>query len=162
MPAVRLALTCGSGDFKGYVAVAAYYVDLPRGSNDGSAMRADVLDAAILTGAAPAFNGRGRFAALVILRLGFDLEHRFAAGCYILYAGLLSQPFGGFFAQCRDRPAVSGVVLNVQAMSLSGFLEFLIVVLFPEPDAPTNATNSPGLTDRLMPSKALTMFSPLP
>lgn len=62
MPAVRLALTCGSGDFKGYVAVAAYYVDLPRGSNDGSAMRADVLDAAILTGAAPAFNGRGRFA----------------------------------------------------------------------------------------------------
>ena len=128
MPAVRLALTCGSGDFKGYVAVAAYYVDLPRGSNDGSAMRADVLDAAILTGAAPAFNGRGRFTALVILRLGFDLEHRFAVGCYILHAGLLSQPFGGFFAQCRDRPAVSGVVLNVQAMSLSGFLEFLIVV----------------------------------
>ena len=68
------------GLFEWYVAVAAYHVDLPRGSNDGSAMWADILDAAVLAGAAPAFDGRGRFAALVIVGFGFDLERRFAAG----------------------------------------------------------------------------------
>lgn len=115
--------------FEWYVAVAAYHVDLPRGSNDGSAMWADVLDTAILAGAAPAFDGCSRFVALVIVVFGFDLERRFAAGGYILHAGLLGQPFGGFFAQCRDRPAVGGVMLNVQAVGLRGFLEFLIVVV---------------------------------
>ena len=100
--------------FEWYVAVAAYHVDLPRGSNDGSAMWADVLDTASLAGAAPAFDSRSRFAALVIVGLGFDLEHRFAAGGYIRHAGLLGQPFGGFFGQRRDRPAISGVVLDVQ------------------------------------------------
>ena len=69
----------GLGLFEWYVAVAAYYIDLPRGPNDGSAMRADVLDAAILAGAAPAFDGRGCFAALIIVGLGFDLERRFTA-----------------------------------------------------------------------------------
>ena len=117
------------GLFEWYVAVTAYYVDLPRGSNDGSAMWADVLDAAILAGAAPAFDGRSRFAALVIVGFGFDLERRFAAGGYILHAGLLGQPFGGFFGQRRDRPAISGVVLDVQAVCFGGFLEFLIVVV---------------------------------
>ena len=115
--------------FEWYVAVAAYYVDLPRGPDNGSAMRADVLDAAVLAGATPAFDGRGRFAALVIVRLGFDLEHRFAAGGYILHAGLLGQPCGGFFGQRRDRPAISGVVLDVQAVVLRGFLKFLVVVV---------------------------------
>ena len=115
--------------FEWYVAVAAYHVDLPRGSNDGSAMWADVLDAAILAGAAPAFDSRSRFAALVIVGFGFDLEHRFAAGGYICHAGLLGQPFGGFFAQCRDRPAVGGVMLDVQAVGLGGVLEFLVVVI---------------------------------
>lgn len=117
------------GLFEWYVAVTAYYVDLPRGSNDGSAMRADVLDAAIFAGAAPAFDGRGRFAALVIVGFGFDLERRFAAGGYIRHAGLLGQPFGGFFAQCRDRPAAGGVMLDVQAVGLGGVLEFLVVVI---------------------------------
>ena len=115
--------------FEGYIAVAAYYVDLPRGSNDSSAMRADVFDAAILAGAAPAFDGRSRFAALVIVGFGFDLERRFAAGGYILHAGLLGQPCGGFFGQRRDRPAVGGVMLDVQAMGFGGFLEFLVVVV---------------------------------
>lgn len=115
--------------FEWYVAVAAYHVDLPRGSNDGSAMWADILDAAVLAGAAPAFDGRGRFAALVIVGFGFDLERRFAAGGYILHARLLGQPFGGFFGQRRDRPAISGVVLDVQAVGFGGFLEFLIVVV---------------------------------
>ena len=64
--------------FEWYVAVAAYHVDLPRGPDNSSAMRADVLDAAIFAGAAPAFDGCGRFAAIVIVGLGFDLEHRFA------------------------------------------------------------------------------------
>lgn len=122
--------------FEGYVAVAAYHVDLPRSSNDGSAMRADVLDAAILAGAAPAFDGRSRFAALVIVGLGFDLEHRFAAGRYILHAGLLGQPCGGFFGQRRDRPAVGGVLLDVQAMGFGGFLEFLVVVVPVVADVP--------------------------
>lgn len=81
------------GLFEWYVAVAAYYVDLPGRPDDGSAMRADILDAAILAGAAPAFDGRGRFAAFVIVGLGFDLEYRFAAGGYILHARLLGQPF---------------------------------------------------------------------
>ena len=115
--------------FEGYVAVAAYHVDLPRRPNDGSAMQADVLDTAILAGAATAFDGRSRFAALVIVSLGFDLEYCFAAGGYILHAGLLGQPFGGFFSQRRDRPAVGGVMLDVQAMGFGGFLEFLIVVV---------------------------------
>lgn len=117
------------GLFEWYVAVAAYHVDLPRGSDNGSAMRADVLDAAILAGAAPAFDGRGRFAALVIVGFGFDLERRFAAGGYILHAGLLGQPCGGFFGQRRDRPAISGMVIDVQAVGFGGFLEFLIVVV---------------------------------
>ena len=115
--------------FEGYVAVATYHVDLPRSSNDGSAMRADVLDAAILAGAAPAFDGRGRFAALVIVGFGFDLERRFTAGGYILRAGLMGQPCGGFFSQRRDRPAVGGMVLDVQTVGLGGFLEFLVVVV---------------------------------
>ena len=106
--------------FEWYVAVATYHVDLPRGSNDGSAMRADILDAAIFAGAAPAFDGRGRFAALVIVGFGFDLERRFAAGGYIRHAGLLGQPFG---------PAVGGVMLDVQAVDLGGVLEFLVVVI---------------------------------
>ena len=115
--------------FEWHVAVAAYHVDLPRGSDNGSAMRADVLDAAILAGAAPAFDGRGRFAALVIVGLGFDLEHCFTAGGYIRHTGLLCQPCGGFFGQRRDRPAVGGVMPNVQAVGLRGFLEFLVVVV---------------------------------
>ena len=115
--------------FEWYVAVAAYHVDLPRSPDDGSAMRADVLDAAILAGAAPAFDGRSRFAAFVIVGLGFDLERRFAAGGYILHAGLLAQPCGGFFGQRRDRPAVGGVMLDVQAMGFGGFLEFLVMVV---------------------------------
>ena len=115
--------------FEWYVAVAAYHVDFPRGSNDGSAMWADILDAAVLAGAAPAFDGRGRFAALVIVGFGFDLERRFAAGGYILHARLLGQPCGGFFGQRRDRPAVGGVMLDVQAVGLGGVLEFLVVVI---------------------------------
>lgn len=117
------------GLFEGYVAVAAYYIDLPRGPDNSSAMRADVFDAAILAGTAPALEDRGRFAALVIVGLGFDLEYRFAAGGYILHAGLLGQPCGGFFSQRRDRPAISGMVLDVQAVGLRSFLKFLVVVV---------------------------------
>ena len=115
-------LAVGLGLFKGHVTVAAYHVDLPRRPNDGSAMRADVLDAAILAGAAPTFDGR--FATLVIVRLGFDLEHRFAAGGYILHFRLLDQPSDGFFGQRRD---VGGVVLDAQTVGLSSVLEFFII-----------------------------------
>lgn len=85
------------GLFEWYVAVAAYHVDLPRGSNDGSAMWADILDAAVLAGAAPAFDGRGRFAALVIVGFGFDLERRLRLavissmpGCWASHAAVSS------------------------------------------------------------------------
>ena len=117
------------GLFEWYVAVAAYYVDLPGRPDDGSAMRADILDAAILAGAAPTFDGCGRFAALVIVGFGFDLERRFTAGRYILHTRLLGQPCGGFFGKRRDRPAVGGVMLDVQAVGFGGFLELLIVVV---------------------------------
>ena len=117
------------GLFEWYVAVAAYYVDLPGRPDDGSAMRGDILDAAILAGAAPTFDGCGRFAALVIVGFGFDLERRFTAGRYILHTRLLGQPCGGFFGKRRDRPAISGVVLDVQAVGLGGVLEFLVVVI---------------------------------
>lgn len=122
-------LAVGLGLLKGYVAVAAYHVDLSRGANDGSAMRADVLDTAVFAGAASALDGRGRFAAFVIVGLGFDLEHRFAAGGYILHAGLLGQPCGSFLGQRRNCPAIGGVMLNVQAVCLSRFFEFLVVVV---------------------------------
>ena len=48
MPAVRLADAYGSGNFKGYVAVAAYYVDLPGGPDDGAAAGACIFDTAVL------------------------------------------------------------------------------------------------------------------
>ena len=52
MPARRLA--CGSGAFEGYVAIAAYYVDLFGRPDDSPALGANVLDAAVLAGAASA------------------------------------------------------------------------------------------------------------
>ena len=66
-PARRLAY--GSGAFKWYVAVAAYYVDLLGCPDDCSALGANVLDAAILAGATPAalYRERGFVAVLVII-----------------------------------------------------------------------------------------------
>ena len=131
MPAGRLAEGYGSGDFKGYVAVAAYYVDLPGRPDDGPALRANVLDAAILGGRASALDGRGGFLAVLVLAvaLGLDLEGRAAAGSNIVHAGLLGQPFGGIFGEGCYRPAVGLMMLDVQAVGLGGVLEFLVVII---------------------------------
>ena len=75
MPARRLA--CGSGAFEGYVAVAAYYVDLFGRPDDSPALGANVLDAAVLAGAASAalYGNRGFFAVIVIIvALYLDLK----------------------------------------------------------------------------------------
>ena len=107
LPARRLA--CGSGAFKGYVAVAAYYVDLLRGPDDSSALGANVLDAAVLAGAASAalYGDRGFFAVIVIIvALYLDLESGLAAGGEIIHTRLLGQPFGGFICQGCYRPAI--------------------------------------------------------
>ena len=76
MPARRPAF--GSGTFEGYVAVAAYYVDLLRGPDDGSALGANVLDAAVLAGAASAtLYGDRRFFALIVIIVALYLDSVF-------------------------------------------------------------------------------------
>ena len=64
-PARRLA--SGSGALKSYVAFAAYYVDLLGGSDDGSVFRADILDVAVLAGAAATLRGDRGFAAVLVI-----------------------------------------------------------------------------------------------
>lgn len=129
-PARRLA--CGSGAFEGYVAVAAYYVDLLGRPDDGPTLGANVLDAAILAGGASAalYGDRGFFAVIVIIvALYLDLEGGLAAGSEIFHTRLLGQPFGGFLGQSRYRPAVGAMMLDVKAVGLGGSLELLVVVI---------------------------------
>ena len=129
-PARRLA--CGSGAFERYVAVAAYYVDLFGRPDDSPALGANVLDAAVLAGAASAalYGNRGFFAVIVIIvALYLDLKGGFAAGGEILHTRLLGQPFGGFFGQGRYRPSVGAMMLDVKAVGFGGGLEFLVVVI---------------------------------
>lgn len=130
MPARRLAY--GSGSFEGYIAVAAYYVDLLGCPDDCSALRANVLDAAVLTGAAStALYGDRGFVAIVvvIVTLYLDLEGGLATCSEIFHTGLLGQPFGGFFRQGRYRPSICAMMLDVKAMGFGGILEFLVVVV---------------------------------
>lgn len=130
MPARRLAF--GSGAFEGYVAVAAYYVDLLGRPDDGSALGANVLDAAVLadTASAALYGNRGFFAVIVIIvALYLDLEGGLAAGGEILHTRLPGQPFGGFFGQGRYRPSVGAMMLDVKAVGFGGGLEFLVVVV---------------------------------
>lgn len=116
--------------FKWYIAVPAYHVDLLRRPDDRAAYRADVLDAPVLAGLASSPDGgRGFLTAFVAVALGLDLEQGFAAGSNILHAGLLGQPRRRFRGQRRDRPAVGGVLLDVQAVSLGRLLEFHVVVV---------------------------------
>ena len=120
------------GDLEGYFAVTAYYVDLLRGPDNGPALGANVLDAAVLAGAASAalYGDRGFVAILtVIIALYLDLEDGLTAGGEILHSRLLGQPFGGFFGQGRYRPSVGSVMLDVKAVGLGGCFEFLVVVV---------------------------------
>ena len=84
-------LDCGSGDFKGYVAISANYVYLLGGPDNRSAYRAYILDAAILAGRAASLDrGRGFAIVLVIISLGLNLHRHPAAGSNIIHAGLLA------------------------------------------------------------------------
>lgn len=110
-PARRLAY--GSGAFKWYVAVATYYVDLLRRPDDRSALRANVLDAAVLAGTASASlycDGVFVPTLVVIAAVHLDLEGSLAAGRKILHADLLGQPFCCVFGQGRYRPAIPVVM----------------------------------------------------
>ena len=120
------------GDLEGYVAVAAYYVDLLGRSDDGPALGANVLEATVLAGGAPAalYGDRCFFAVIVIIvALYLDLEGGLAAGGEILHAGLLGQPFGGLSGQGRYRPAIGAMMLNAKAVGFGGGFESLVVVV---------------------------------
>lgn len=119
------------GLFEWYVTVAAYHIDLPSGPDDGSAMRADVLDAAVLAGAAPALDGRGGFAVLaaIIVPLDLDLEGGLAVRGDVAQFRLLGDPGGGIWRQIRYRPSVGVVVADGQTVGFGGFLEFFVVVV---------------------------------
>ena len=95
-------------------AIPADYIDLPRCPDDGAAAGADIFDAAV--------NG------FLTSALG-GAFHRQAAGVNFI----LTQ---GFFDPCLRlrgqrcyRPAILGVLLDMQAVGLSGGLKFLVVVI---------------------------------
>ena len=98
---------------------------------DGSAFRADILDAAVLASAAPALDGRGGFAILVPLAvaLALDSDGAQAVRGDVAQLRLLRDPGGGFRRQIRYRPSIGVVVVDGQAVRFGGFLEFLVVVV---------------------------------
>ena len=79
--------------FKWHPAIAAYYVDLPRGADNSAALRADIFDTAVLAGLAASLYGRGFLAAVVGGRR--DFQQSLAAGGDICHSGLFGQPCGG-------------------------------------------------------------------
>ena len=120
------------GDLEGYVAVAAYYVDLLGRPDDGPALGANVLDAAVLAGAASAtlYGDRGFLAVIVIIvALDLDLEGSLAVRGDVAQFRLLGDPGSGFRRQIRYRPSVGVVVADGQAVGFGGLLEFLVVVV---------------------------------
>ena len=101
-----------------------------RRPDDRAAMRADILDAAILARrASPARRGLRLLAALAIVALRLDLEGGAAAGGDVRHSRLLGDPFRGIRRKRRHRPAVFLVVLDVQAVGLGRLLEFLVVIV---------------------------------
>ena len=119
------------GNLEGDVAVAAYYVYQLGRPDDCAAFRANVLDAAVLAGAAPALDGRGGLAVLaaIIVALDLDLEGGLAVRGDVAQFRLLGDPGGGFRRQIRYRPSVGVVVADGQAVGFGGLLEFLVVVV---------------------------------
>ena len=67
---------------EGYVAVPAYYIDLPRGANARAAFRADIFDTAVFGFAAALFS--------------FAVPFRQAGRADRVVAQSLRQPCGGF------------------------------------------------------------------
>ena len=121
----------GSSSLEGYIAVSAYYIDLPGRTDDGSAMWANVLDTAILAIGTSNIDSRHYSIAVIltIIRLGLNLEDGLATGGEIILTRLLGQPICSIFGQRRYRPSVSVVMLDVEAVRFGGFLEFLVVIV---------------------------------
>ena len=101
--------------FKGYAAVGAYHVRLPRRPDNRAAFRADIFDTAVLGFFAPAFGGA---------------FHRQAAGVDFILAQYFSDPCLRLRGQRRYCSSVFVVLLNGQAMGLSDGFEFQVVVFF--------------------------------
>ena len=117
------------GNLEGYVAVATYHIHQLGRPDDGSAFRADILDAAILAGTAPALGGRGGFAIIVPLALALDPDGGLAVCGNVAQFRLLGDPGGGFRRQIRYRPSIGVMVADGQAVGFGGFLESLVVVV---------------------------------
>ena len=95
-------------------AVPADYIDLPRCPDNGAAAGANIFDAAVNGFLTPAFGGA---------------FHRQAAGVdFILPQGFLD-PCLRFRGQLCYRPAILCVLLDMQAVGLSGAPKFLVVVV---------------------------------
>ena len=95
-------------------AIPADYIDLAGCSDNGAAAGADIFDAAV--------NG------FLAANLGASL-YRQAAGVDTGLPQGDSDPSLCLRSQCCYRPAVLGVLLNVQAVGLGGGLEFHVVII---------------------------------
>ena len=94
--------------------ISADYIDLPRCPDNGAAAGANIFDAAVNGFLASALGGA---------------FHRQAAGIDLVLAQGFSDPCLRLRGQRRYRPAILGVLLDMQAVGLSGGLKFLIVVV---------------------------------
>ena len=95
-------------------AISADYIDLPRCPDDSAAAGADIFDAAVNGFLTPALGGA---------------FHRQAAGVDLVLPQGFSDPCLCLRGQRRYRPAILGVLLDMQAVGLSGVLKFLVVVV---------------------------------
>ena len=95
-------------------AIPADYIDLPRCPDNGAATGADIFDAAVNGFLTPALGGA---------------FHRQAAGVDLVLTQGFSDPCLRLRGQRCYRPAILGVLLDMQTVGLGGGLEFKIVVV---------------------------------
>ena len=100
--------------FESLTAIPADYIDLPRCPDNGAAARTDIFDTAVNGFLTPALGGAFHWQAA-----GVDL---------VLSQGFLD-PCLRLRGQRRYCPAILGVLLDMQAVGLSGGLKFLVVVV---------------------------------
>ena len=96
-------------------AISADYIDLPRCPDDGAAAGANIFDAAVNGFLTPALGGA---------------FHRQAAGVDLVLAQSFSDPCLRLRGQRCYRPAILGVLLDMQAVSLGSGLKFLVVIVY--------------------------------